>query len=84
MPQFLDFTSQDLILAAVWIFLGAQLSTLATTVYLHRALTHKAVKLHPAVTWANRLVIWLTTGIAPLDLAGRQTHRGSCRTLSGG
>ena len=77
MPQFLQFTSQDLILAAIWIFLGAQLSTLATTVYLHRALTHKAVKLHPAVVWANRLVIWLTTGIEPRDWAGihRKHHR---------
>ena len=77
LPEILQFTSKDLILAGVWIFLGAQISTLATTVYLHRSLTHRAVKLHPRIEWMNRLVVWLTTGIAPRDWAAihRKHHR---------
>jgi stearoyl-CoA desaturase (Delta-9 desaturase) len=42
-----------------------QLATFATTVYLHRALAHRAITLHPRVTMVFRLVIWITTGIAP-------------------
>ena len=57
MPQFLQFNMTDVILAGVWLFIGAQLATLATTVYLHRALAHRAVKLHPAVEWANRFTL---------------------------
>lgn len=77
MPEFLQFTTTDVILAGICLFLGAQLSTLATTVYLHRALAHKAVKLHPSIEWANRLVIWLMTGISPRDWAGvhRKHHK---------
>lgn len=77
MPQFLQFTTNDLILATVWLFLGAQLATLCTTVFLHRALTHRAVKLHPAVEWLNRLIIWTMTGIIPREWAAihRKHHK---------
>jgi stearoyl-CoA desaturase (delta-9 desaturase) len=49
---------------------AAVVSTLAntgTTVYLHRALSHRALTVHPAVAWVFRLVIWLTTGIKPKE-----------------
>lgn len=46
-------------------FALAQVATFATTVYLHRALTHRALALHPAVAAAFRVVVWLTTGIRP-------------------
>jgi stearoyl-CoA desaturase (delta-9 desaturase) len=36
-----------------------------TTVYLHRTVTHRAVKLHPAVEWWFKFVNWLTTGVDP-------------------
>ena len=42
-----------------------QVATLVTTVYLHRALSHRAVTIAPGLTWALRLVTWITTGIRP-------------------
>jgi stearoyl-CoA desaturase (delta-9 desaturase) len=43
------------------------LANTGTTVYLHRALSHRALTVHPAVAWVFRLVIWLTTGIKPKE-----------------
>ena len=43
----------------------SQAALLSTTIFLHRALTHRALTLHPAVRAAFRVVIWLTTGIRP-------------------
>lgn len=48
--------------------IGLVVTTLAnvcTTVYLHRALSHRALTVHPAVAWVFRAVLWLTTGIKP-------------------
>jgi stearoyl-CoA desaturase (delta-9 desaturase) len=42
-----------------------QLSILLTTVYLHRALAHRALRLSPAVTVVCRVLVWTTTGIRP-------------------
>ena len=42
-----------------------QLATLVTTIYLHRALSHRALTLFPAATMVCRVVLWLTTGIRP-------------------
>jgi stearoyl-CoA desaturase (delta-9 desaturase) len=42
-----------------------QLATLVTTVYLHRALSHRALTLAPAATMALRVILWVTTGIRP-------------------
>lgn len=42
-----------------------QVAVLATTIYLHRAATHRALLLHPALAWVFRCVIWITTGIVP-------------------
>ena len=54
-------------------FATAQLATFATTIYLHRALAHKAVRLAPGITFACRIVIWVTTGIKPREWAA--VHR---------
>ena len=43
------------------------LANTATTVYLHRALSHKAMVLNPALAWIFRLIVWLTTGIKPKE-----------------
>jgi stearoyl-CoA desaturase (Delta-9 desaturase) len=51
----------------------AQLATLVTTVYLHRALAHRSVHLHPAVTFGCRAVTWLTVGLKPRQWAA--VHR---------
>ena len=45
--------------------LVTQASVLATTVYLHRVLAHRALTVRPPVALAFRLVIWITTGITP-------------------
>ena len=45
--------------------LVTQASVLATTVYLHRVLAHRALTVRPAVAMAFRLTIWIMTGISP-------------------
>jgi len=44
--------------------LVTQVAVMATTIYLHRSATHRALVLHPAVSFASRLVLWLTTGLS--------------------
>ena len=39
-----------------------QIAALATSVYLHRTLAHRALAVHPAVDAVFRAVLWLTTG----------------------
>lgn len=54
------------LLTAVAVGLGVSLvANVATTVYLHRALSHRALTLSPGVAWVFRLVVWVTTGIRP-------------------
>lgn len=43
----------------------SQFATLVTTVYLHRALSHRALTLTPGLAWVFRALTWLTTGIRP-------------------
>jgi stearoyl-CoA desaturase (Delta-9 desaturase) len=45
--------------------LVTQMATFATTVYLHRALAHRAITLDRRVAMVFRVIIWITTGIAP-------------------
>jgi stearoyl-CoA desaturase (Delta-9 desaturase) len=40
----------------------AQVAVLATSMYLHRALAHRSVAVHPAADLLFRTVLWLTTG----------------------
>jgi stearoyl-CoA desaturase (delta-9 desaturase) len=44
-----------------------QVAVYSTTIYLHRAATHRAVVLHPLAAWVFRLCIWVTTGIVPRE-----------------
>lgn len=39
-----------------------QVAVFGTTIYLHRSATHRALILHPAVEWAFKFSLWLTTG----------------------
>jgi stearoyl-CoA desaturase (Delta-9 desaturase) len=39
-----------------------QTAILATSVYLHRALAHRSLAVHPAADLLFRIVLWLTTG----------------------
>lgn len=44
-------------------FAVTQVATLATTVYLHRASAHRALRVRPAVDVGFRAFLWMTTGI---------------------
>jgi stearoyl-CoA desaturase (Delta-9 desaturase) len=61
------------VLAIVLGFALTQVGNFATTIYLHRALAHRAITLSPAATFLARTVIWLTTGIKPREWAA--VHR---------
>ena len=39
-----------------------QSAAIATSVYLHRALAHRSLAVHPAAALLLRTVLWLTTG----------------------
>src|SRR3954451_13385060 len=56
---------QFVLIAVVAGFVVTQLATLATTVYLHRALSHRAMTLRPGLTAVMRVLTWTTTGIRP-------------------
>lgn len=52
------------LLVAVAVGFGlTQIANVATTVYLHRTLAHRALTLSPALTAVFRGIIWLLTGI---------------------
>jgi len=40
----------------------AQIAVITTSVYLHRGLAHRALRLHPVVDGCCRTLLWLTTG----------------------
>ncbi len=45
-------------------FLAIQLSGLSTTIYLHRTMAHKGLRLHPAVARLMQLQLWVFTGLS--------------------
>ncbi len=45
----------------------AEVATLITTIYLHRVLSHKAIRLHPAITMVARFGTWMLTSISPRE-----------------
>ena len=47
--------------------LVTQLANLATTVYLHRTLSHRALKLAPPLAFLFRVIVWMTVGIKPRE-----------------
>lgn len=44
-----------------------QPAVVATSVYLHRTLAHRALALHPVADMLFRTVLWLTTGQRPQE-----------------
>src|SRR5215468_2525946 len=40
----------------------AEVSAIATSIYLHRALAHRALHVHPALDVLFRTLLWMTTG----------------------
>ena len=54
------------VLVAVVVGLAVcQAANLVTTVFLHRALSHRALTLSPGVIFAFRVATWMSTGIRP-------------------
>jgi stearoyl-CoA desaturase (delta-9 desaturase) len=45
----------------------AQLATFVTTVYLHRALSHRAITMHPILAFTFRVLLWITVAIRPRE-----------------
>lgn len=54
-------------------FVILQMSVFATTIYLHRCITHRGLQLHPAVAFLMHLELMLFTGILPREWAA--VHR---------
>ena len=52
---------QTLVAIVVAIVL-TQVAVLLTSIYLHRALAHRSLRVHPAVAIVFRTILWLTTG----------------------
>lgn len=48
--------------AALVTILVTQAAVITTSVYLHRGLAHRALKLHPVADFLFRLILWLFTG----------------------
>jgi stearoyl-CoA desaturase (delta-9 desaturase) len=55
----------NLLVALTVGFLVTMLANLATTIYLHRTLAHRAMTMRPGLAWFFRLVIWMSVGIRP-------------------
>jgi stearoyl-CoA desaturase (Delta-9 desaturase) len=55
----------SVIIAVVVAFLLTQFALCLTTIYLHRALAHRALTLSPRTVGACRVLVWVTTGIRP-------------------
>jgi hypothetical protein len=45
------------------VVLLTQTAAIATSVYLHRALAHRSLTVHPAADLLLRTLLWLTTGL---------------------
>jgi stearoyl-CoA desaturase (delta-9 desaturase) len=63
----------SIIWMAVITFLILQISVFATTMYLHRSVTHRGVEFHPAVAILMHLELMLFTGVIPRQWAA--VHR---------
>ena len=57
-----DSVSHHLWIAPLAALALTQIAAIATSVYLHRALAHRSLRLHPIVDVGFRAVLWLTTG----------------------
>jgi stearoyl-CoA desaturase (Delta-9 desaturase) len=67
--------------AVVAAFVVTQVAIFITTVYLHRALSHRALSVHPSVAVPFRAVIWMTTGMRPREwVAVHRKHHAATDT----
>jgi stearoyl-CoA desaturase (Delta-9 desaturase) len=66
-------SAAQIIAAVIAAFLVTQAAIFATTVFLHRGLSHRALTMHPVAAFPCRFVIWITTGMRPREWAA--VHR---------
>ncbi len=57
----------SLLVSLLVAFALIQVAVFSTTIYLHRAATHRALELHPVVAVLFRAAIWITTGMIVRD-----------------
>jgi stearoyl-CoA desaturase (Delta-9 desaturase) len=61
--------------------LVAEIGILATTVYLHRGLTHKGLTVHPVLALPLRVLLWVSTGMRPREwVAVHRRHHAAVDT----
>jgi stearoyl-CoA desaturase (delta-9 desaturase) len=53
---------REILIIAVTSVVLTQIATFSTSIYLHRALAHRSLSLHPVVEWLFRAALWLVTG----------------------
>ena len=69
--------------ALVAAVLVSQAATLATSIYLHRALSHRAIAVRPGLALGFRVLVWITTGIVPRDwVAVHRRHHATSDTAA--
>jgi stearoyl-CoA desaturase (delta-9 desaturase) len=57
----------EYVVAIIIGFVLAEVATLITTVFLHRVLAHRSIRLHPAMTMIMRFATWTLTSISPRE-----------------
>lgn len=63
----------DFVIAVFVGLVVTQVAMFATTVYLHRGITHRALLVHPSLALLCRFTLWITTGMRPREWAA--VHR---------
>ena len=72
----------DLLAALVTGLIVTELAIVVTTVYLHRALAHRALTIRPAAAVPFRFAIWVTTGMRPREwVAVHRKHHAATDTV---
>jgi stearoyl-CoA desaturase (Delta-9 desaturase) len=54
----------SLLISLVLSALVTQVAVFSTTIFLHRTATHRALTMHPALEFAFKFALWLTTGLS--------------------
>ncbi len=67
--------------ALLFVVVCGHLTIMCTSVYMHRAMAHQGVKLHPIVSWAMRWWLWIFTGMSTREwVAVHRKHHAFCET----
>lgn len=53
----------EIVRALLFALVTAHITTMCVTIYLHRTMAHRALKLHPFVSFLMRFWLWLGTGM---------------------